>query len=156
MPVFTLKKYEEKIERSVPPSLDSRGKRVDTKNAEEGEEEVTIQVDVSDTISGIVAKALLKAMPNLALNEETPKGPTPDSKDKPETSIISTEDINASPVDTLSRVRGSSSVVVVNKGFTTPQEEWFLTSLVTLGTKVYYSVESYVNATRLVGKRDAG
>lgn len=137
MAVFTLKKYETPPETRIIQSGDTNP---NTQESQDNQKKIIeMQIQASDSVSIIVARALYKAIPNLQENPESKE----DGKE-PDTQVISTEDINNHPVETLNLVRGKSSVVIINNGFRTPKEEWFLTSLESLKTKVYYSVESFL------------
>lgn len=130
MPVFTLKKYEEAPAASDPKSAQSAATEP-TENLKE--ETVTIHANAS--VSQIVANALYKSLSNVSEEE---------GGSAADTQVISTEDINASPVDTWNLVKNTRTVVIVNQGFSTAKEEWFLDNLETSGAKVFYSIESYL------------
>lgn len=140
MPVFTLKKYETPEKSSVTqPVSDSPQQQADNAS----QELVEVQIEASDTVAGIVARALYKAIPN------QPELEAIRQDNKAATQVLSTEDINSNPVGALDMVRGKANVVIINTGFKTPQEEWFLTSMESLGVNLYYSVESFLKSNNL-------
>lgn len=133
MPVFTLKNYEE--------SLDSKAAADDLQTSEQEQEqekkEQFVTIQANDSVAKIVANALYKAIPNVAESDRT---------DSVDTQVVSTEDINRSPVDTWNLVKNTDNVVIINKGFSTAKEEWFLNSLEKSNSKVFYSIESYLKS----------
>lgn len=137
MAVFTLKKYEEAPKATV-------GGPVAEPLASEQEEQKKDQIvtiRANDSVSGIVATALYSTMSNVDEEEE-------DSE--VDAQVISTEDINNSPTDTWNQVKNIRSVVIVNEGFKTKKEEWFLASLESANVKVFYSIESYLRSITVV------
>ena len=135
MTVFTLKKYQDPqtqpVEQTQQESQDQK--------KEQGQ---FIVIQANNSVSQMVASALYKAMPNVKEDEVDPN-------QEVDTHVISTEDINAAPVDTWNKVKNTKEVVIVNRGFSTRAEEWFLGSLEQRGIKTFYSMESYL---RHVGK----
>lgn len=131
MPVFTLKNYEASKDTAVSDSdAQVRQEAQDLK-----EQVVTIQAN--DSVAKIVAAALYKTLPNVD------EGDTQASVD---TQVISTEDINRSPADTWELVKNTRNIVIVNEGFSTQKEEWFLSNLECSKANVFYSVESYLRS----------
>lgn len=141
MPTFVLKKYEPTEQDQGQGSANTTVQQ--TNEAEE--KSPTIQITMSDSISKIVAQALYKAMPNIditerALDEEQAEK---DGKETP-TKVVSAEEINKSPVDALESLGNSKCVLILNNGFKTAQEEWFLTTLKNRDIKTFYTVGSFV------------
>ena len=139
MTTFVLKKYEEK-----PIEPISGVKPEEDKTTPPKKEELMIEIKATDTIAKIVATALYKALPNNVLIEEAPDAP----KSEADTAAISTEDINRSPADCLKQVKNGSSLLIMNEGFKTEKEEWFLSSMGPKRVNVFYSLESFVQHVR--------
>lgn len=139
MPVFTLKKYDAPTEKTVSEDHEAK-EAVDKENDELNR---AVSIHASDTVSKIVADALYKTLSRVE-----------ESNDKKETEpadaqVISTEDINLAPADVWNSVKKSNTIVIVNEGFRTAKEEWFLSTLEEQGKKVFYSVESYLTSLQL-------
>lgn len=142
MTTFLIKKYEPKVHdtNQSPP--------VDTP-AEQSKEQV-VQISTSDSIAKIVAQALYKALPNVEIIEqqtqeqqEDKQGQDPGAQSA-ETNVVSTEQINQDPVKALEQVQHASNVLVLNEGFKTAKEEWFLQSLENRKVRTFYTVGSFV------------
>lgn len=131
MTTFVLKKYEENkpVESTPDPA---------TVAASTKPEDQVIEIQASDTISKIVAVALYKALPNNITIEEQEEAPSSN------TNVVSTEDINSNPAECLGKLRNGSTVMIVNEGFKTDKEEWFLSSLSNKNINVFYSMESFI------------
>lgn len=134
MTTFVLKKYQEKPVNAVPKEEGKETPKVPEKA------EVMIEITATDTIAKIVAMALYKALPNNIEIEEVEDKTSTDTA----AAVISTEDINKSPVDCLKSVKNGSSLLIMNEGFSTEKEEWFLSSMGPKHVQVFYSVESFV------------
>lgn len=130
MTTFVLKKYEEQkpVEGATETGVANPPKET---------EETTIEIQASDTIAKIVATALYKALPNNVQVEE--KEDTTST-----TNVVSTEDINSNPSGCLKKLPNGSTVMIVNEGFRTEKEEWFLSSLGNKNVNVFYSLESFI------------
>ena len=85
-----------------------------------------------------MAVALYKALPNNITIEEQEEAPSSN------TNVVSTEDINSNPAECLGKLRNGSTVMIVNEGFKTDKEEWFLSSLGNKNINVFYSMESFI------------
>lgn len=142
MPVFTLKKYE-----PTAPTTKTDNPAVKDESGVTKKEELTIQVEATDTVALLVARALYKSMPNVEVISTTTNEEAGDTT--PQTQVVTTETINESPVEALESVRNKSSVVIINKGFKTAKEEWFLSSMESMNIKVYYSIESFLKSKSL-------
>lgn len=136
MPTFILKKYEEpqntNPEKSDSPEGGSNSKEVE-------KESETIQIHASDSISKIVAQALHKALPNVDIVEQEKADSQPTDS---AVQVVSTEEINLDPVKTLARIKANQKVLILNGGFKTAKEEWFLQTLENRKIKAFYSVVS--------------
>lgn len=131
MTTFVLKKYEEQkpLEGAVTGD--------ETKTEPAAKEEAVIEIQASDTIAKIVATALYKALPNNISIEEKEEAEST-------TNVVSTEDINSNPVDCLKKLPNGSTVMIMNEGFRTEKEEWFLSSLGNKNVNAFYSMESFI------------
>lgn len=138
MPTFVLKKYEptETNPEHVTSEQTPDGS-ADPKAAEK--QEAFIEVSASDSIGKIIVQALYKAIPNIDITEREQA----ETKEDQPTKVISTEDINTNPVDTLQSVKGSKAVLILGDGFKTRKDEWFLQSLENLNIQVFYTVGSF-------------
>lgn len=145
MPTFVLKKYETVDDNKTQASGDQTNQAA-TKEGEKVEEKAQmIEISASDSISKIVAQALYKAMPNIDITERQMDEEQAEGEDKPAaTSVVSAEEINQSPVDALASLGTSKCVLILNNGFKTAQEEWFLNTLQNRGVKTFYTVNSFV------------
>lgn len=134
MPTFVLKKYQEtKPTNEVP---DDRTEET----AQEEEPEKEMLVEVSGSVSEIVAVALNKVFANKGVTvEETEDSGTVDAE------AISTEDIENDPVSALRHAKAGSSVLIITEGFKTRKEEFFLENMKNYQGKVFYTVESFVD-----------
>ena len=139
MAVFTLKKYEEVPKAGVGEPV------VDPLTSEPKEEEnkknQIVTIRANDSVSSIVATALYNTMSNVDEDE---------GDSEIDAQVISTEDINSSPTDTWNQVKNIKNIIIVNEGFKTKKEEWFLASLESANVKVFYSIESYLRSIAVV------
>ena len=136
MPTFLLKKYD-----SAP--TENVNQENPEQPSEKKEEQIpeTMTITVSGSISQIVATALNKVLENTDVQVEQT-----DSEDQnADVKAISTENINEEPVDTLRNIHDNDFVFIHTQGFTTAQEEWFLTNMANKTNKVVYTLESFIN-----------
>lgn len=139
MPVFTLTKYDEPIK----PTVAQADSETQDKSEEQQEIEQQVTIHANDTVSKIVADALYKTL------SKTEKVEQANDKNQVDTEVVSTEDINHSPADVWLAVKKAKNVVIVNEGFKTAKEEWFLSTLEAQGKTVFYSMESYLASLNL-------
>lgn len=131
MPVFTLKNYDDHSQ------IKEQQENAEQQSQEQKQKEQEVIIQANDSVATVVATALYKKLGNV---QESPQ-----EEKKADTQVISTEDINLNPVDTLRLVKNKPNVVIIsNGGFKTPKEEWFLSTLQNSSSKVYYSLESYL------------
>lgn len=145
MPTFLLKKYD-----SAP--TENVNQENPEQPIEKKEEQVpeTMTITVSGSISQIVATALNKVLENTDVQVEQT-----DSEDQnADVKAISTENINEEPVDTLRNIHDNDFVFIHTQGFTTAQEEWFLTNMANKTNKVVYTLESFINHVKAHFKLD--
>lgn len=135
MPTFLLKKYE----TTQSEQVNQKNSETPVEKEEENPEEMTIAV--TDTISQIVATALYKVLKNTQVQIEEVEDTAKDANVK----AISTENINKEPVDTLRFIRDNDFVFIHTTGFTTTQEDWFLTNIENKTKNVVYTIESFIN-----------
>lgn len=132
MPTFLLRKYNQE-DSAVNNAKNNEAEKNKDENASD---ELTITV--TGSVSEIVANALNKVFANKAevkkIDEEK------DSSIK----VISTENINNSPLDTFNFIHKNNVVLILNKGFRTRAEEWFLTNIENKTNNVYYTLESFI------------
>ena len=144
MPVFTLKSYEQQqsAKEEAKEQQDTEQERQDKQEAIK-----TVVIQANDSVAKIVATALYKKLSTSEAGEveESSDARQVDAK------VVSTEDINLNPVDTWHMVKNTPNVVIVNEGFKTDKEEWFLSALDNAGTTVHYSVESYLRTLNFKG-----
>lgn len=131
MATFVLKKYEEKKDTST----NEENKEDSIENKKE------ITVTISGSISEIVANALNKVLANQASIAEIQES---EDQVNPTVKTISTEDINSNPLETFNLIKKDDVVFIQNKGFTTSQEEWFLTNIPNKTSNVFYTLESFI------------
>lgn len=143
MPTFILKKYEPQEEANQQASADHTSDVVNNVAEQTEKQAEMIEVSASDSISKIVAQALYKAMPNIEIIQKE-QAEADEKNGEQVTKVISSEDINNNPVDTLQSLGSSKCVVILNNGFKTAKEEWFLQSIENRGIKAFYSVTSFV------------
>ena len=137
MPVFVLKKY-------VPDSEVKDQKDDPAATATVPKEEVTIKVGATDSIGKVVAQALYKAMPNLEISRS-------EDEEDPQTKAVSTEQINECPATALQSLgKNTQCVLIINNGFKTSEEEWFLQTLETRQIRPFYTVNSFVRYVQSV------
>lgn len=144
MPVFTLKSYDQQqsAKEETANQQNSEQERQDKQEAMK-----TVVIQANDSVAKIVATALYEKLGN---DEET-KVEEGAETGNPDVRVVSTEDINLRPVDTWRTVKNTPNVVIVNEGFKTDKEEWFLSALGNAGTTVHYSVESYLRTLNFKG-----
>ena len=144
MPVFTLKSYEQQqsAKEEAKGQQDSEQERQDKQEAMK-----TVVIQANDSVAKIVATALYEKLGN---NEGTQVEEGTDTK-QADVQVVSTEDINLCPVDTWRMVKNTPNVVIVNEGFKTDKEEWFLSALGNAGATIHYSVESYLRTLNFKG-----
>lgn len=146
MPTFVLKKYEPTDQDKGQISGDHTNQSANQQAEKMEEKAQMIEVSASDSISKIVAQALYKAMPNIDITErvlDEEQAKKEDSQDGA-TKVVSAEEINRCPVDALASLGSSKCVLILNDGFKTAQEEWFLTTLQNRGIKTFYTIGSFV------------
>lgn len=138
MPTFLLKKYNQTPTEHVNQEAPEQSEQQKEEDKEKIPESMTITV--SGSISQIVATALNKVLKNTDVNVEQieSEDQTADVK------AISTENINEEPVDTLRNIHDNDFVFIHTNGFTTSQEEWFLTNMANKTNKVVYTLESFI------------
>lgn len=134
MSTFILKKYEEKKQ----PSTETEEKEA-VPSERDAEKEMTIEV--SGSVSEIIANALNKvfANTNVEIEEVKEDGKAADAE------AITMEDIRNDPVKTLRAVKQSKAVVITGEGFKTKEDEWFATNMEDYDGKVFYSVEKFID-----------
>lgn len=138
MPTFVLKKYEPTETKTEQVEGESGGS--DGQPATDSQkQEAFIEINATDSIGKIIVQALHKALPNVDITERN----AGEKAEQDDTKVISTEDINKNPVDTLQLVRSSKHVLIMGEGFKTQKDEWFLQSLENLGIEVFYTVGSF-------------
>lgn len=142
MPTFVLKKYATEPTASEPPSSEDLSAQASQGALDVKKEALTIEVSSSDSIAKIVAQALYKAMPNIDIvqKESQEEVPAQDSAQ-----VITTEQINHNPVKTLQSLKDSRCVLILNKGFKTAQEEWFLQTLENKGVRTFFTPTGFAN-----------
>ena len=141
MPTFVLKKYEEaKPADQVPEEGKVETGEDKETSVQEKEPQKEMLVEVSGSVSEIVAIALNKVFANKGVTvEETEDSKTTDAE------AISTEDIEDDPVKALRSAKSGKSVLIVTEGFKTKKEEFFLENMKNYQGKVFYTVESFVD-----------
>lgn len=138
MPTFLLKKYEQAPTESVNQENPETPKTEEQKQDNEPEE---MKITVTGAISQIVATALQKVLKNTPIQMQEAETEDKDSAVK----AISTENINEEPVDTLRSIQDNDFVFIHSNGFTTAQEEWFLTNVGNKTKNVVYTLEGFIN-----------
>lgn len=140
MTTFTLKKYEEPTQAEIThsdlgaPNESLTGTTTETPKVIEEQKE--IKINVSDSISAIVAKALNKIFANKIEIMESEESPSV-------TKVISAEEIKLHPIETFKSVNKGDRVFIHNDGFKTAQEEWFLTNIPNKSSQVFYTINSF-------------
>ena len=135
MPTFLLKKYDS----SPTENVNQETPEQPTENKEEKVPE-TMTITVSGSISQIVATALNKVLENTEVQLEQ----TDSDDQNANVKAISTENINEEPVDTLRNIHDNDFVFIHTNGFTTAQEEWFLTNMSNKTKNVVYTLEGLI------------
>lgn len=131
MTTFVLKKYEPKKEDDT---IEEKTK--ETKEDNNTLDKIKITVDTS--ISEIISELLYKKLPNVKIEVE--------KEDKNESTIkaVSTENINSDPIKTFNSINNNDTIFIINKGFRTSKEEWFLTNLENKTSNIIYTEESFI------------
>lgn len=135
MPTFLLKKYE-----TAPTEHVNQENTEQPKQEEQEQAPKELTITVSGSISQIVASALNKVLQNTDVNVEQ----TDTEDQNASVKAISTENINQEPVDTLRNIHDNDFVFIHTHGFTTAQEDWFLTNVANKTNKVVYTLESFL------------
>lgn len=136
MPTFLLKKYNE----TSTDQVNKENPETPVEKPEEGADEPEeMKITVTGSISQIVATSLQKVLQNTQVHMEE----TEDSSDS-HVKAISTENINEEPVDTLRSIQDNDFVFIHTNGFTTAQEEWFLTNMSNKTKNVVYTLEGLI------------
>lgn len=138
MPTFLLKKYNE---TSTDQVNKENSEHSDIKKEEQINEPEEMKITVTGTISQIVATALQKVLYNTQIHMDEIDGEVKDSQVK----AISTENINKEPIETLRFIENNDFVFIHTNGFTTTQEEWFLTNINNKTKNIVYTLESFIN-----------
>ena len=143
MTTFILKKYNPEITDKTPEKKPEEISKADSSavpnTVETGTANSTeVTVTITGTISEIVANALYKALPRNVAITETEEATDASLK------AISTEEINAHPLEALNAVNNNDVVFISNTGFNTTKEEWFLTNVANKTNKVIYTVEGLI------------
>lgn len=141
MPTFVLKKYQETpVKSETPEETPNQNEETTDKDPESKPVEKELLVEVSGSVSEIVATALNKVFANKGVTVEES-----DEEKEVNAGVISTEDIENDPVKALRSAKSSNAVLIVSEGFTTKKEEYFLTNMEDYQGKVFYSVESFID-----------
>lgn len=133
MSTFIISKYNKPDETKTS---ETQNDQVNT-DGKNDKEELIIQV--SGTISEIVARALNKALGNSIDIEVKQEESNSNIK------AISTEDINKTPASTFNSIKKDDILFIHSKGFNTATEEWFLSNLANKTPKVFYTLEHFVS-----------
>jgi len=140
MPTFVLKKYQETpVKSETPEETPNQNEEIVDKDPEGKPVEKELLVEVSGSVSEIVATALNKVFANKGVTVEES-----DEEKEVNAEVVSTEDIENDPVKALRSAKSSNVVLIVSEGFTTKKEEYFLANMENYEGKVFYSVESFV------------
>lgn len=141
MATFVLKKYSDKQEEptSTPEGTPEQQKQTEVEKAKEE----SLRIDVTGSISGIIAQALQKTLTNKSIDIDIVEGEN-EEEGRAVIKAISTEDINNNPVETLRSVKEGDVVFISTEGFKTPTEDWFLYNLGNKTDKVFYTVEAFM------------
>ena len=131
MATFVLKKYEPKKEDDT---IEEKTK--ETKEDNNTLDKIKITADTS--ISEIISELLYKKLSNVKIEVE--------KEDKNESTIkaVSTENINSDPIKTFNSINNNDTIFIINKGFRTSKEEWFLTNLENKTSNIIYTEESFI------------
>lgn len=151
MPTFVLKKYAQEPTITEQASVGQTNQSANQQAEKVEKESEIIEINASDSISKIVAQALYKAMPNIKIVQKEEASDKADDKvDDSVAKVVSTEEINHSPADALQSLGKSKCVLILNNGFKTAQEEWFLQTLENRGVKAFFTVKSFVQHVQSV------
>lgn len=159
MAIFALKKYSDKEieptkeEGQVDSVKEADNKEVQNVNSsgvdvpkeKESINEDSLQIEISGSVSGLVALALQKVLSDKNVRMEVEDSDEEVKEVKSSIKAITSEDINSDPVKAFKSISKSDVVYIQTEGFNTAQEEWFLTNLPNKTDNVFYSVESAVN-----------
>lgn len=144
MTTFVLKKYSDQTEDNLTEEQKLEQQTEQKKEQQKKDEEVRLQIQLTGSVSSIVANALYKVLGNKQVELEEA-----DSEDVEGTEssirVVSTEEINSSPVEAYRAISEEDIVFIDSKGFTTNEEEWFLMNLEHKPNRVFYTVESLAN-----------
>lgn len=142
MPTFILKKYSDKLPENKPQVDDVK----ETVEKEETKPDVigTLKLTASTSIAEMIAIALNKTLKTTELVEVSDddiaeSGNSINSMGQ----VISTEVINSDPVGALKSIQPGVPLCIINNGFKTKEEEFFLTNVENKTDKVFYTVESF-------------
>lgn len=140
MAVFTLKKYEINHKPQTNPYAQTEGQQ-ETKE----QKDPSIHITATDSVSSILTKALY-----MVYHQDQD---TIDEQDSPSVALqettnvaITTEDINNNPQAALNLAKKAKNLAIVSEGFSTKQEEWFLTNLNNLDINVFYTMGKFLDA----------
>lgn len=148
MPTFLLKKYNETPTENV--NQESVPQTETEQQKEEDKVPDSMTITVSGSISQIVATALNKVLQNTYVHIKEIEGDDQSANVK----AISTENINKQPVDTLRNIHDNDFLFIYTKGFTTAQEEWFLTNVANKTNNIVYTLESFIKYIKTYFKLD--
>lgn len=126
MTTFVLKHYEDQ-----PPDAEKAQSQ-----EEQGEDDKDFAVEIKGSVAEIVAAALYKTLGNHVKEVDETSGQIV------EVNAVSTEDINADPLQTFRSIGQDDIVFIQSQGFHTNEEEWFLMNLPNKTDKVFYTVEA--------------
>lgn len=140
MPTFVLKKYEEKPVTKEPDTEQPSEQPESTNTVKTVQKEM--EIDVSGSISEIVANALNKVFANTGVDIEEKEE---SSQTEGGAAAISVETIRIDPVSVLRKAKSASVIVFAGESFHTKEDEWFLVNMEDYKGKVFYSVEKFVN-----------
>jgi len=141
MPTFLLKKYSQTPAELVNQENTQTVASSNSEEKKESDEPEEMKITVTGTISQIVAIALQKVLVNTNVNMEEVENEDKESQVK----AISSENINKEPIDTLRSIKDNDFVFIQTSGFTTAQEDWFLTNVNNKTKNVVYTIESFIN-----------
>jgi len=141
MPTFLLKKYSQTPAELVNQENTQTVASGNSEEKKENDEPEEMKITVTGTISQIVATALQKVLVNTNVNMEEVEDEDKESQVK----AISSENINKEPIDTLRSIKDNDFVFIQTSGFTTAQEDWFLTNVNNKTKNIVYTIESFIN-----------
>lgn len=159
MTIFVLKKYSDIDDSKEVPSDKGtpvtgepssteeppEGKKVSEKIEEQQKKnEEKLIVEVTGSISGIIATALNKVLKNTTVEVDEVEKESEADNGLVHARIITTEDINNYPVETFNSIRKDCFLFISSEGFSTDKEEWFLINIGNRTKSVYYTLESFL------------